>query len=105
MSAAENNAISLFREQIKAAHELLEGTIEDVTPEQAHWSPPGKANPLGANYAHVVISEDATMNGLLKGNVPLFASTWAGKVGLSELPPMPNPNPPGFPDWSEWGRG
>jgi hypothetical protein len=104
MSATEDKGVSLFREQLKAAHGLLEETVGDVTPEQAHWSPPGTANPLGANYAHVVVSEDATMNGLLKGGLPLFASTWAGKVGLSELPPMPNPNAPGFPDWSEWGQ-
>jgi hypothetical protein len=104
MSTAQNKAISLLREQIQAAHQLLEGTVGDVTPEQAHWSPPGRANPLGANYAHVVISEDATVNGLLRGGVPLFASTWTGKMGLSELPPMPDPSSPGFPDWSEWAR-
>jgi hypothetical protein len=102
MSQKEEKAISLFREQIKAAHGLLEGTIGDVTPEQAHWSPQGKAMPLGASYAHVVISEDATINGLIKGGAPLFASSWANKVGVSELPPMPNPEAPGFPDWSEW---
>jgi hypothetical protein len=104
MSATENKAISLLREQLQAAHYLLEGTVGELKPEQVHWPPPGKANPLGANYAHVVISEDATMNGVLKGGVPLFASSWSGKVGVSELPPMPNPNAPGFPDWSEWGR-
>ncbi|NIS60786.1 MAG: hypothetical protein GTO13_08835 [Proteobacteria bacterium] len=104
MSTAEKRAISLLREQVQTAHQLLEATFGDVTPEEAHWSPPGKASPLGANYAHVVISEDATMNGLLKGGLPMFASSWSGKVGVSELPPMPNPNAPGFPDWSEWGR-
>ncbi len=104
MSAAENEAISLLREQLQTVHHLLEGTVGDVTPEQVHWPPPGKANPLGANYAHVVISEDATINALRKGGVPLFASSWSGKVGVSELPPMPNPNAAGFPDWSEWGR-
>ncbi len=60
--------------------------------------------PLGATYAHVVISEDATINGLFKGGIPLFASAWANKVGVNALPPMPNPDAPGFPDWSEWSR-
>lgn len=41
MSAAENKAISLLREQVQTAHNLLEGTVGDVTPEEAHWSPPG----------------------------------------------------------------
>ncbi|MBI4790726.1 MAG: DinB family protein [Chloroflexi bacterium] len=78
------NAISLLREQLKQAHELLENTVADVTPEQAHWIPPGIANPLGAIYAHALSVEDAVVNGLLKGNAPLFASAWKGKTGISE---------------------
>jgi hypothetical protein len=104
MPAASNRAIVLLREQIQAAHQLVEGTIANVTPEQAHWSPPGVAIPVGATYAHIVISEDGTINGLLKGSAPLFASTWASKAGVSELPPMMNPEKPGFPDWSGWSR-
>lgn len=104
MTTASNKAISLFCEEIQAAHQLVEGTVANVTPEQAHWSPPGIAIPLGATYAHIVLSEDGTINGLLKGGAPLFASTWAGKVGVSEVPPMINPQKPGFPDWSGWSR-
>jgi hypothetical protein len=104
MAGKSKQAILLLREQLKAAHQLLEGTMADVTEQEAHWAPPGIAIPLGATYAHIVISEDGTVNGLLKGVAPLFASSWAGKVGVSELPPTPNPNSPGFPDWSSWGR-
>ena len=77
------NATALLREQLKQAHELLETTMGDVTPEQAHWIPPGVANPLGAMYAHALAAEDAVINGLLKGKVPLFESTWKGKTGIS----------------------
>ena len=63
MPAKDNKVISFFREELRAAHQLLEGTIEGVTHEQAHWAPPGIALPIGATYAHVVLSEDATMNG------------------------------------------
>jgi len=104
MSSTEKKAISLFREQLQAAHQLLEATVGDVVSEEAHWSPPGKANALGANYAHVVIGEDGTINGLLKGGAPLFATEWAGKTGVSDLPPAPDPKAPGFPDWSEWAN-
>jgi hypothetical protein len=52
----------------------------------------------------VIFSEDATINGMFKGQAPLFASGWAGKTGVSELPPMLDPLKPGFPDWREWGR-
>ena len=105
MSVAEGKNISLLREQIQAAHQLLEGTVADVTSEEAHWLPAGKALPVGANYAHVVIGEDGVINGMLKGGAPLFAGVWAGKTGVSELPPMADPNSPGFPNWSEWAGG
>ena len=35
MAGAERNVISLLREQMKGLHELLEGTVADVTTEQA----------------------------------------------------------------------
>jgi hypothetical protein len=104
LMAAENNLVSLFREQLQAAHGLLEGTVSDVTPDQVHWAPPGIAHPLRASYAHVVLSEDATINGLVRGAAPLFATAWAGKTGTNEPPPGPNPGAPGFPDWSQWAR-
>jgi hypothetical protein len=104
MPAKENRVMAFFREELKAAHQLLEGTMEGVTAEQAHWAPPGIAVPVGATYAHIVLSEDGTMNGMFKGGAPLFASSWAGKTGVSQMQPMPNPKAPGFPDWSGWGR-
>ena len=104
MTGKGRNIISLLREMMKNVNELLEGTMADVTPEQAHWIPPGVANPIGANYAHVVLSRDGAVNGMFKGGVPLFAAGWAGKTGVSELPPAPDPGKPGFPDWSGWSR-
>jgi hypothetical protein len=104
MAGVERNVISLLREQLKTGHEILEGTMADVTPEQAHWTPPGVALPIGATYAHVVVSEDGVVNGMFRGGAPLFAAAWAGKTGLSELPPSFDPKVPGFPDWSGWSR-
>ncbi|MBI4595088.1 MAG: DinB family protein [Candidatus Tectomicrobia bacterium] len=104
MSGGRNKSISLLQEEIKAAHQLLEGTVGEVTIEQIHWHPAGTAIPLGASYAHVILSEDAIVNGILIGGTPLFAGEWKGKTGVSELPPMPNPNAPGLPDWREWSR-
>ena len=96
MSNQENKVVSLLRAQYQNAHEVLEGTLQDVTSEQAHWSPPSAANPLGATYAHIVISEDGVINGMLKGSAPLSVTTWAGKMGVSELPPMPGPGVEGL---------
>lgn len=89
---------TLLREQFKLGHGMLEGTMQDVTEEQAQWTPPGKAIPLGATYAHAIISEDAMLNGMVKGGAPLFAAAFADKMGVSEPPP-----PPGD-AWDAWSR-
>src|SRR3972149_3010035 len=81
------DAITYVGRLFKESREFLEGTLADVTPEQAHWSPAGTALPIAAHYAHVVTSIDGFILGVLKGGAPLFASTWAGKTGLSEIPP------------------
>jgi len=80
-------AIALIRGGFQGAHGVLEATMNDVTPEQAQWAPPGVANPLGATYAHVVMGEDGLLNSMVTGATPLLASSWAGKLGLSEMPP------------------
>jgi hypothetical protein len=77
------NSISLLRNQMKEANGLLEATMADVTPEQAHWVPPGVANPLGAIYAHAVLVEDATIHGTLRGVPPLWKLTWKDRTGVS----------------------
>ena len=78
------NIIDNHREGLKWAYELLEMTMADVTPEQAHWTPPGIANPLGAVYAHAVCELDAIIHVLLQGIEPIFASTWIARTGISE---------------------
>lgn len=98
------NATSLLREQLQQAHQSLEAVMTDVTPEQAHWCPPGIANPIGATYAHVLMGEDLVINTLLQGGPPLFATNWVGKTGLSALPSLPAPGSQALPSWKEWGR-
>src|SRR3972149_2528446 len=82
MAGGERNVISLLREQLKTAHEILEGTMADVTPEQAHWTPPGVALPIGATYAHGIVSEDGVVNGMFRGGGPPFAARWGGGAGV-----------------------
>lgn len=79
---------ALLREQVQQAHAFLEATMEGVTPEQAHWTPPGVANPLAATYVHAIASEDLAINMVLKGGTPLYASSWAEKTGISEVQPL-----------------
>jgi hypothetical protein len=89
------NVIASLREGLKWSNELLEMCMADVTPEQAHWIPPGNAHPVGSTYAHGVIGQDMIIHNLLQGKQPLFMTTWAGKTGVSE---------PTFHQSLEWAR-
>jgi hypothetical protein len=95
----------LLREQLHQAHAFLTSAVTSVTDAQARWVPPGLANPLGATYAHVLFGEDAFISNLA-GRVPLFASGWAERTGVSEAPPLAAAGSPFplAPEWFDWGR-
>lgn len=82
------NAVSLLQFLVQDARGFHEETMKDVTPEQANWQPAGKAMQIAAQYAHVIVSQDMGLHGMLKGTPPLSASSWSDKTGLSEMPPM-----------------
>src|SRR5947199_2207819 len=82
------SARALLRWQFRLAHELLDAATDGLTLEAVHRHPPGTAAPAGASYAQVVLCEDLTVNGVLAAGTPLALSTWAGRTGLSELPPL-----------------
>ncbi len=96
--------VAMLREQLREAHQFLEGTMEGVTPDQAHWTPAGMALPIGAHYGHIVILEDFGIGAIVAGGTPLFAGRRAGRTGFSALPPLPSPASPGIPDFGEWAR-
>ena len=93
------NGIEALREQFQSANRVLEGTMQDVTAEQAHWAPPGHAVPVGASYFHIIMSEDYMVNSFVKGEAPWMATTWAGKTGISEPYPPPSEGP-----WEPWAK-
>lgn len=95
------NAVSLLREQLRAAHEYLEETMADVTPEQAQWLPPGKATPIEANYIHLVQTEDMPVQSALQQKAMLAQTAWARKLGAGA--PMPTP-PWTEQDYFAWSR-
>jgi len=78
------NAMEVHREALVWAAQLLDMVTVDLTNEQAHALPTGIANPIGATYAHAVAGTDVAINSLLAGGAPLFATTWAGRTGISE---------------------
>ena len=93
------DALAILRQQFKECNEWLEATMAGVTPEQAHWKPAGSANPLGATYAHALMTQDYVANMAIKGGAPLAATTWAKKVGISEPPPKDE-----ITAWALWAR-
>ncbi len=89
-----NTAIETIRAMFKMMHEQwLEGTVDGVNHEQAHWGPSGKTVPIAAHYAHVITAEDAMFALVIAKGAPLMMST---PTGLSELPPQG--------PWDDWGR-
>ncbi|HEX5416365.1 MAG TPA: DinB family protein [Chloroflexota bacterium] len=86
-----------LRGQYQQAHGWLEGTMERVTDEVAQKQPGGVATAIGAQYGHIAVSEDYMINGLLRGEAPVMATTRAGQTGLSALPP-------GGENWGDWAR-
>lgn len=80
-------ALELLKEQLQSARELFSGTVADITADQLHKDPGGKAFPLGATYAHSVFSEDVLVQKMLRRVEPLFKSSMKSKTGADK--PMP----------------
>jgi hypothetical protein len=64
-------AIDMYRSLLRAVHEFLEDAFS-----------------IAANYAHVVSSEDMGIQQLLRGRALLATTNWAGRTGVSEMPPL-----------------
>jgi hypothetical protein len=75
------NEIDIVRSRSAKAWDWLEETVQDVSPAEANWWPPGTANSIGATYLHIVINTDVEINRLLLGRVPLVEAQWHGEVG------------------------
>ena len=94
---SNQNAINLLRAQYTLSSEWLQGTMQGTTAEIVHHQPGGTANTIAGVLGHAVAGLDGMLVGGVAGQTPLMASTFAGKTGLSELPPQGR-------DWAEWGN-
>ena len=82
------SARSLLRWQFQVAHELLDAAVGALDAEAGRRRPAGAPGLAAAGYAHALLCEDLSVNGVLGAGEPLALSTWAGRTGLSELPPL-----------------
>ncbi len=93
------SAITLLRWQFQRAHELLDAAIPRLFTKAVRRHAPGTAVPAAACYAQAVVCEDLTINAVLANGTPLALSTWAGRTGLSVMPPLI-----GTADWRAWAH-
>lgn len=99
MTSVVLSARSLLRWQFRLAHQRLDRAIERLGAEAVSSSAPKIAASAGACYGQIVVCEDLSVNGVLAAGAPLALSTWAGRTGLSELPPLGEPEA-----WHAWTR-
>jgi hypothetical protein len=99
MIMGELNVTGVLVGALHTAHYSLDGTMADVDDEIANRLPPGKANPIGAAYLHVSLSEDYLVNVSMRKAQHLFAGEWAGRTGADKMPPGPAHG-----DIGEWYR-
>jgi uncharacterized damage-inducible protein DinB len=89
------DSVSLLLEQIRSAHEVAQATVADLTPDQAHWKPAGKAIAAGPLLFHTAGGEDFFLN-MVVGRQPLANGAYANKTGASEPQPMAG----GYDEWA-----
>lgn len=76
----------------------MESTMADVTSDVAHFTDTGKALPVGAAYAHAVISEDVIVATMLAHTTPLSVDN--SLTGLS----IPLPSQAEWDKHDAWAR-
>lgn len=77
---------------VNGAIEILETAIADTPDDLANRPQPGSANPIGAIYAHALLSLDAFFTtGIEGGTLLLLAEGFTERIGL------PDPNALGWP--------
>jgi hypothetical protein len=94
-----HSASELLRFQFRNAHRLLDGVLEWPAIGAVYRDAVGTSASIAALYAQLVVHEDFSVNGVLAGVKPLALSSWAGRTGLSELPPLG-----GRAEWRDWAR-
>jgi hypothetical protein len=101
MSAPDASAMrcsyGLLRWQFRLMHRLLDIAGDEITAELSRGYSSGIVTRAGACYAQIAVCEDVSVQSALAVGLPLALTHWAGRTGLSELPPLAGPI-----DWRAW---
>ena len=89
------NTSELLQYSLGNALGILGQVTADLTQEQADWTPPGIANPIGGLYWHTITSLDMVVHGWGMGKDPLFQTEgWKEKVVISSAANERKDHPP-----------
>jgi hypothetical protein len=77
------NAVEVLRSAFNSAHRWYDGTVADVTTDQANYVPAGRVHPIGELMTHTLQSEDMIIQGLIQGRPTVWESGgWGDRLGL-----------------------
>lgn len=84
------NTVELLQYSVNTAFAILEQVTANLTQEQADWTPPGIANPIGGLYWHTIFSADLAVHSWGLGGAKSLdeRDNWREKV-LTVLAPEP----------------
>ena len=83
------DARDLLRGQLTWVHQLLDGTMSDCSQETADFRGEGwTVNPISAIYAHIAMTQDGIVHGLVQGRPTLLERDgWAERLGIEPAGP------------------
>jgi hypothetical protein len=85
------NTVELLQYSLGNAFGILDQVTGDLTQEQADWTPPGIANPIGAMYWHTLSSVDEIVHRWCLGQEPLGERDEWRESALAVSVPEPEP--------------
>ncbi|MCP4536142.1 MAG: DinB family protein [Chloroflexi bacterium] len=89
------NTVELLQYSLGNALGILGQVTADLTQEQADWTPPGIANPIGGLYWHTLTGIDMVVHRWGLGKDPIFQTEgWQKKVVVSSALDQRKDHPP-----------
>jgi hypothetical protein len=77
------NGVDVLKTAIAASHEWYQGTVADLTPEQAGYLPEGVVHPISELVTHVLQTEDYVITQVLQGQPTLWERDgWGDRLSL-----------------------
>ena len=75
------DGLTLLKTQASGVRRDWGSILADMTNEQAHWRPPGVANPIIGVLVHSIGFVDSTINKTAQGKAPIWETgNWAEKI-------------------------